>query len=73
MLARLYQANWDVDLVIERLLGAKQLKDFARKWGQYLIEIVEDPDTLFERLPRGAQGGAYSEEPDSLRHVQEGS
>jgi len=49
MLARLYQANWDVDLVIERLLGAKQLKDFARKWGQYLRETVEDPDTLFER------------------------
>jgi hypothetical protein len=70
MLARLYQANWDVDLVIERLLGAKQLKDFARKWGQYLIEIVEDPDTLFERdFPEELKEELIAKNLIGLRHV----
>jgi len=48
MLARLYQANWDVEVVVKRLIRAKKLKDLV-KWRQRLKEIIEDPDSLFEK------------------------
>jgi len=32
MLARLYRANWDVEVVVKRLIRAKKLKDLV-KWG----------------------------------------
>jgi len=46
MLARLYEAEWDVSAVVEDLVKAKKLKDLAKKWSQELREVVEDPDSL---------------------------
>jgi hypothetical protein len=48
MLARLYQANWDVDELIAQLIKMKKLRDLARKWGSYLREVVENPDNVGE-------------------------
>jgi hypothetical protein len=49
MLARLHQANWDVDAIVAKLIEVKKLRDLAKKWMDYLKEVVEDPDILFER------------------------
>jgi len=49
MLARLRQANWDVDEVVARLIKMKRLRDLARKWKPYLKEAVEDPDSVYEK------------------------
>jgi hypothetical protein len=49
MLAKLYQANWDVDAIVAKLIEVKKLRDLAKKWMDYLKEVVEDPDILFER------------------------
>jgi len=49
MLARLRQANWDVDEVVARLIKMKRLRDLARKWKPYLKEAVEDPDNVYEK------------------------
>ena len=46
MLARLYEAGWDVSAVVEDLVRAKRLKDLARRWSRELREVVEDPDSL---------------------------
>jgi hypothetical protein len=44
MLARLYQAEWNVEKVVARLIKAKELtKDFVKKWGLYLKKVVENP------------------------------
>jgi hypothetical protein len=49
MLARLYQAEWNVEKVVARLIKAKELtKDFVKKWGLYLKKVVEDPQSLWE-------------------------
>jgi hypothetical protein len=49
MLARLYQAEWNVEKVVARLIKAKELtKDFVKKWGLYLRRVVEDPQSLWE-------------------------
>ena len=49
MLARLYEARWDVDVVVAELIRAKELtKNFVKKWGTYLKKVVEDPQNLWE-------------------------
>ena len=56
-LARLYEAGWSVEEVVDGLVRQKKLSAFVselsteeRKW---LLEAVEDPDTLYvrERIP----------------------
>jgi len=56
-LARLYEAGWSVEEVVDGLVGQKKLSAFVselsteeRRW---LLETVEDPDTLYvrERIP----------------------
>jgi len=50
MLARLYQAGWDVDVVVAELIKAKELtRNFVKRWEPYLKEVVEDPQSLWER------------------------
>ena len=49
MLARLYEAEWDASIVVKDLVRAKRLKDLVKKWGECLREVVEDPDSLFEK------------------------
>jgi hypothetical protein len=49
MLARLYEARWNVDGVVADLIKVKRLKELARKWGPYLREAVEGPDNVWER------------------------
>jgi hypothetical protein len=62
MLARLYQANWDVDEVIAQLIKMKRLRDLARKWGSYLREVVENPDNVWEEgCPEGLKEELISE------------
>jgi energy-coupling factor transporter ATP-binding protein EcfA2 len=55
MLARLYEAKWDVDAIVAWLIKMKELtKDFVRKWGPHLKRVVEDPQSLWEEdLPDG--------------------
>jgi len=49
MLTRLYQANWNADIVVTELTKMKRLtRDFVRRWGIYLGSIIEDPDKLWE-------------------------
>ncbi|GAB6948065.1 hypothetical protein JCM16161A_21950 [Vulcanisaeta sp. JCM 16161] len=57
MLGSLYEANWDVNKVVNDIINRKRLRTFVstlpgneRAW---LLEAVEDPDTLFtrERIP----------------------
>jgi len=49
ILAKLYEAKWNVETVVERLVRTKKLRDLAKKWGSYLREVVEDPDALLEK------------------------
>jgi len=49
MLAKLYEVKWNVSAVVEDLVKAKKLRDLAKKWGERLREVVEDPDSLFKR------------------------
>jgi len=49
VLARLYEVKWDVSAVVEDLVKAKKLRDLAKKWGERLREVVEDPDSLLKR------------------------
>jgi hypothetical protein len=69
MLARLYEAEWDVGAVVEGLVKAKKLKDLARGWSRELREVVEDPDSLSREDFPEEQGGVNSQQPHSLRHV----
>ena len=49
-LRRLYQAGWSAGSVAAELAKSKRLtKDFIRKWEPYLIDVVEDPDNLWEK------------------------
>jgi hypothetical protein len=49
MLARLYEANWDVDAIVAKLIKVKELtKDLVRKWEPHLKRVVEDPQSLRE-------------------------
>ena len=57
MLAKLYQAEWDFNVVVRDLVDSKKLDIFASSLTsnerRYLLEAVEDPDTLLarERIP----------------------
>jgi len=57
MLAKLYQAEWDFNVVVRDLVDSKKLDVFARSLTndekKYLLEAIEDPDTLLarERIP----------------------
>ena len=55
ILSQLYEAGWDAEAVVAWLIRAKELtKDFARRWGPYLREVVEDPQSLWEEaFPEG--------------------
>jgi hypothetical protein len=49
ILSQLYEARWDAEAVVAWLIRAKELtKDFVRRWGPYLREVVEDPQSLWE-------------------------
>ena len=49
VLARLYRAGWNVDVVVAELIKAKELtRDFVKRWEPYLKEVVEDPQNLWE-------------------------
>ena len=57
MLAKLYQAEWDFNVVVRDLVDSKKLDVFARSLTndekKYLLEAIEDPDTFLarERIP----------------------
>jgi len=49
MLAELYQASWNVDAVVAKVVKAKDLtRDFVKKWRPHLERVVEDPQSLWE-------------------------
>ena len=48
VLARLYQAEWDADRVVARLVKVKNLTpNFIKKWGSLLEAALENPDSLW--------------------------
>ena len=53
MLAKLYQAKWDIDAVVRALVTSKKLDAFALSLSaderKRLLEAVKDPDALFTR------------------------
>jgi dephospho-CoA kinase len=57
MLSQLYQAGWDAGIVLSKLARRKRLTAFTQSLApeerRWLMQAVEDPDTLFtrERLP----------------------
>jgi hypothetical protein len=39
-----------VEKVVEAVVGTKELTaDFARRWGRWLREVVDDPEALWGR------------------------
>jgi hypothetical protein len=48
MLAKLYELKWDVSAVVGDLVKSRRLKDFVRKWGPRLRDVIEDPDSLLK-------------------------
>jgi len=54
MLERLYEYGWSVEDVVDWLVGSKDLERFAlslsRGEAEMLMQAVEDPDIIFERL-----------------------
>jgi hypothetical protein len=53
MLAKLYQAKWDIDAVVRALVASKKLDAFVLSLSaderERLLEAVKDPDALFTR------------------------
>jgi hypothetical protein len=50
MLRELYVKRWDVEKVVKGVVGTKELTaDFARRWGRWLREVVDDPEALWGR------------------------
>jgi hypothetical protein len=53
MLAKLYQAKWDIDAVVRGLVASKKLDAFvlflSADEKERLLEAVKDPDVLFTR------------------------
>jgi hypothetical protein len=50
MLRELYVKRWDVEKVVEGVVGTKELTaDFARRWRRWLEEAVDDPEALWGR------------------------
>jgi hypothetical protein len=59
MLSMLYRAKWNVDSVVEDIAKSRgATRDFVRRWRQYLVDVVEDPDALME-----------NDVPDKLKHI----
>ncbi len=51
-LAKLYEAEWDPETVVEELAGKRELRLIAREWRRDLEEAVNDPDYLWEEYAR---------------------
>jgi hypothetical protein len=50
MLRELYVKRWDVEKVVEGVMGTKELTaDFARRWRKWLEEAVDNPEALWGR------------------------
>jgi len=50
MLRELYVKRWDVEKVVEGVVGTKELTaDFVRRWRRWLEEAVDDPEALWGR------------------------
>ncbi|AFA40094.1 Archaeal ATPase [Pyrobaculum oguniense TE7] len=48
LLSELYEAKWDVEEVLRRLMRRKELTpDFVARWRHWLEKAVEDPDALW--------------------------
>jgi len=48
VLRKLYQAEWDVGIVINRFLREKEITlSFINRWRSYLERAIEDPDVLW--------------------------
>jgi len=48
MLERLYKAKWSVNIIINRLIGEKEITpSFTNTWRNWLKKAVEDPDNLW--------------------------
>ena len=48
ILQELYEARWDVEEVVRRLVERKRLApSFVAKWRPWLVKAVEDPDALW--------------------------
>ena len=48
LLQELYEAKWDIDEVVRRLMRRKELApDFVAKWRPWLVKAVEDPEALW--------------------------
>ncbi|MEM4970835.1 MAG: ATP-binding protein [Sulfolobales archaeon] len=54
MLAKLYEARWHVNAAVNDIIRYRELRLFIKSLGEgrrkILEEIVQDPDTLFEKL-----------------------
>ncbi|MCC6019545.1 MAG: ATP-binding protein [Candidatus Verstraetearchaeota archaeon] len=49
ILSQLYEAKWDIDMVIAWLIRMKDLtRSFVKRWEPYLKKVVEDPQSLWE-------------------------
>ncbi|MEM0277902.1 ATP-binding protein [Pyrobaculum sp.] len=55
ILKELYEAKWDVEEVLRRLMRRKELTpDFVARWRPWLERVVEDPEVLWSaEAPRG--------------------
>lgn len=48
LLARLYEAGWDVDIIIREVVEVKEITpSFVVRWRSYLERAVEDPEQLW--------------------------
>jgi hypothetical protein len=48
MLSKLYQAEWNVNRIIDELIKSKEFtSSFIEKWKSWLEEAVKDPDILW--------------------------
>ncbi len=65
MLRELYVKRWDVEKVVKGVVGTKELTaDFARRWGRWLREVVDDPEALWGRgAPQELLGRTYRKKP----------
>ncbi len=54
LLARLYEAGWNTEEVVDMIVAAKGLKEAIKQLGrrerELLVKAVEDPDVIFDEL-----------------------
>jgi len=49
MLSQLYEAYWNVDDVVNRLIKERNITpQFIARWRNWLERAINDPDTLWE-------------------------